>query len=330
MWNNQKMLNILYLLLMLGFGRGADKLSFETKTVRIRDNFDLSCIRRFEGTMWWFRVFPGMLPEVLGKTSGFVTVDPRITVKKEPGTFVLHIAGAKQSDTAVYFCMKRHSENLTFLKGTDLRVQGADDMASVPTSRAPPEPSVYLQCSVLSDTVNKKCPEEKCLSCFKDGSRSLNYTRGDGVDEYEENPENLSTEKCSFLNNISSSEARTYFCALATCGARASGNGSKLNTEVKTWNLQKDKVVIFLLFAAFAICLVIIAILIYSIRKNSKTSDALVALQTNATATGYLEGQQTDEDTLVYSTVSFKPKARNSKTAEEESVYSDVRFLELD
>ncbi|XP_053284029.1 uncharacterized protein LOC128445409 isoform X1 [Pleuronectes platessa] len=324
------MLNILYFLLMLGFGRGTDELSFESKTVPIGDHFTLTCIRRFEGTMWWIRVVPGMLPEVLGKTSGFVSVDPRITARKEPGNFDLYIAGAKQSDTAVYYCMKRHFENLTFLKGTDLRVQGAGDMTSVPTSPAPPEPSVYLQCSVLSDTVNQKCPEEKCLSCFKDGSRTFDNIRGDGVDEYEENPEKLSTEKCSFLNNISSSEAATYFCALATCGARASGNGSKLNTEgVKTWNLQKDKVVIFLLFAALAICLVIIAILIYSIRKNSKTSDASVALQTNSTATGYLEGPQMDEDLLVYSTVNFKPGARDPKTAEEESIYS-VRFLELD
>ncbi|XP_047196532.1 uncharacterized protein LOC124852083 isoform X4 [Hippoglossus stenolepis] len=219
-----------------------------------------------------------MFPEVLVKTNGFVTLDPRITARKEPGTFVLHITEAKQSDTAVYYCMKIHLQNLTFLKGTDLRVQGTGDMASVPTSAAHPEHSVYLQCSVLSDTVNKKCPEEKCMSCFKDGSRSFNYTRGDGVDEYEENPEKPSTVKCSFLNNISSSDAGTYFCALATCGARASGNGSKLNTE----------------------------------------------------ATGYLEGQQTDEDSLVYSTVTVKAEARDPKTAEEQSIYSEVRFLGLD
>ncbi|XP_060936105.1 uncharacterized protein LOC133012142 [Limanda limanda] len=324
------MLNILYFLLMLRVGRCIDELNFETKTVRIGDHFNLSCIRRNSGTLMWIRVVSGMLPEVLGKTSGFVTVDPRITVRIEPGTFVLYITEANQSDTAVYYCIKRHLENLIFLKGTDLRVKGAGAKASVPTSPAPPEHSVYLQCSVLSDTVNKKCPEEKCMSCFKDGSRSFNYTQGDGVDEYEENPEKLSTVKCSFLNNISSSEAGTYFCALATCGARASGNGSKLNTEVKTWNLQKDKVIIFLLFAALAICLVIIAILIYSIRKNSKTSDASVALQTNATATGYLEDQQTDEDSFVYSTVNFKARARDPKTAEEESIYSDVRFLESD
>ncbi|XP_047196555.1 uncharacterized protein LOC118112718 isoform X2 [Hippoglossus stenolepis] len=313
------MLNI-YFLLMLGVGRCIDELSFETKTVRIGDHFNLTCIRRFSGTLLWIRVVSGMFPEVLVKTNGFVTLDPRITARKEPGTFVLHITEAKQSDTAVYYCMKIHLQNLTFLKGTDLRVQGTGDMASVPTSAAHPEHSVYLQCSVLSDTVNKKCPEEKCMSCFKDGSRSFNYTRGDGVDEYEENPEKPSTVKCSFLNNISSSDAGTYFCALATCGARASGNGSKLNTEVKTWNLQKDKVVIFLLFAALAICLVIIAILIFSIRNNSKKSDA----------TGYLEGQQTDEDSLVYSTVTVKAEARDPKTAEEESIYSEVRFLGLD
>ena len=59
-----------------------DELSFETKTVRIGDHFNLTCIRRFSGTLLWIRVVPGMLPDVLGKC-GFVTVDPRITATIE-------------------------------------------------------------------------------------------------------------------------------------------------------------------------------------------------------------------------------------------------------
>lgn len=80
-------------------------------------------------------------------------------------------------------------------------------------------------------------PEEKAVCCFRAGSHqshlTLNYTQGDGVYEYDENPEKHSAKKCicSFLQNVSSSNAGTYFCAVATCGEIFSRNGSKLDTE---------------------------------------------------------------------------------------------------
>ncbi|KAA8588681.1 hypothetical protein FQN60_010026 [Etheostoma spectabile] len=103
---------------------------------------------------------------------------------------------------------------------------------------------------------------------------------------------------------------------------------------------QKDHTVLCLLGAALATSLIVIAFLIYSIKKLKKQScgccNTAVALQTNgATASGHQQSQQTDED-LVYSAAIFtirkasKGGTRDAKTEEKESIYSEVRAQGLD
>ncbi|XP_035857096.1 signal-regulatory protein beta-2-like isoform X3 [Sander lucioperca] len=295
------MMIVVYLLLMLRVGRCTDDQIFENRTVGVGGDVRLTCTRESTGSLFWIRLVSGEFPKVLGKTFSFES-DPRITATEEPRTFVLHIAKARLSDTAVYYCMKIHRQNFTFLKGADLRVEGPepDPTAVPPSDPVGPGDSVTLQCSVLSDSENKTCPEEQSVFCFRAGSHQcgpgFNYTQGNSVEEHEKNPEGLSTKKCiySLFKNVSSSDGGTYYCAVVTCGEIFSGNGSKLETE------------------------------------------AAVALQTNAaTASGHQQSQQTDED-LVYSAPIFtsrkasKGGTRDAKTEEEESIYSDVRAQGLD
>ncbi|XP_039669688.1 uncharacterized protein LOC120566986 [Perca fluviatilis] len=342
------MMIVVYLLLMLRVGRCTDDQIFETRTVGVGGDVRLTCPRKSTGSLFWIRLVSGEFPKVLGKTFSFES-DPRITATEEPGTFVLHIAKARLSDTAVYYCMRIHQHNFTFLKGADLRVEGPepDPTAVPPSDPVGPGDSVTLQCSVLSDSENKTCPEEQSVFCFRAGSHhcgpGFNYTQGNSVEEHEKNPEGLSTKKCiySFFKNVSSSDGETYHCAVVTCGEIFSGNGSKLETEaVNMQDSQKDHTVICLLGAALAISLIVIAFLIYSIKKLKKKScgccNTAVGLQTNAaTASGHQQSQQTDED-LVYSAPIFtsrkasKGGTRDAKTEEEESVYSDVRALGLE
>lgn len=47
-----------------------------------------------------------------------------ITAKQEPGSFVLEINGAMESDDGVYYCIKVQNLDLTFLTGTFLSVKG--------------------------------------------------------------------------------------------------------------------------------------------------------------------------------------------------------------
>uniref|UniRef100_A0A8D0ATD4 Ig-like domain-containing protein n=1 Tax=Sander lucioperca TaxID=283035 RepID=A0A8D0ATD4_SANLU len=195
-----------------------DDQIFENRTVGVGGDVRLTCTRESTGSLFWIRLVSGEFPKVLGKTFSFES-DPRITATEEPRTFVLHIAKARLSDTAVYYCMKIHRQNFTFLKGfyTFLNFPGPepDPTAVPPSDPVGPGDSVTLQCSVLSDSENKTCPEEQSVFCFRAGSHQcgpgFNYTQGN--------------------SNVSSSDGGTYYCAVVTCGEIFSGNGSKLETE---------------------------------------------------------------------------------------------------
>ena len=92
----------------------------------------LTCARKTslnEETLFWIRIVSGNLPEVLGGTFHFdyddvVHKTPHITAKQEPGTFLLHIREAMLSDAGLYYCIQVTTLELTFMKGTFLRIGG--------------------------------------------------------------------------------------------------------------------------------------------------------------------------------------------------------------
>ncbi|CAI5652817.1 uncharacterized protein LOC109203002 [Oreochromis niloticus] len=211
--------------------------------------------------------------------------------------------------------MKTANRELTFLNGTYLKVEGPEP----PFTTTPPPDSVHqkrtvtLQCSVLHDFQNKTCPDDNvfCLSVEPHQPHpGSNYTHVNGGDEYERNSEALSTKTCfySYFRNLSSSDSQTYSCAVATCVESFSGDKTKGDTDaVNKTNSVKDYALLYLLCVALAVTLIVIASLIYSVKKNSSCvgcNDA-VALRTNVTAKGDQEILQTDEDSLVYSVVIF-------------------------
>uniref|UniRef100_A0A4W6F9T5 Ig-like domain-containing protein n=1 Tax=Lates calcarifer TaxID=8187 RepID=A0A4W6F9T5_LATCA len=231
---------------------------FETKTVDVGDDVTLTCPRKttwLASDLFWIRLVPGTFPEALGGMIAYnfdrVKKTNHMTAKQEPGLFVLHFSKTRLSDTAVYYCIKVEQRNMTFLKGIFLRIKGNRD-------------SVTLQCSVLSDSEKKTCLEDHHVYWFRARSDkshpSLIYAHRNHSDTCEEGPEVHSPQKCvySFSKNVSSSDAGTYYCAVATCGEIIFGNGTKLDIEV-----------VFLLFVALAISLIVIAFLVYVITKKS-------------------------------------------------------------
>uniref|UniRef100_A0AAZ1XRM0 Ig-like domain-containing protein n=1 Tax=Oreochromis aureus TaxID=47969 RepID=A0AAZ1XRM0_OREAU len=81
--------------------------------------------------------------------------------------------------------------------------------------------SMTLQCSVYSDS-DKMCPRDYNVFWFRAGSDQLHpsiiYTDGNRHSESEIISD--SQERClyRFSKNVSSSDAGTYYCAVATCG----------------------------------------------------------------------------------------------------------------
>ncbi|XP_078025592.1 signal-regulatory protein beta-2-like [Epinephelus lanceolatus] len=342
-----KMVIIFYLLLMLRVGRCTDDHVFETTTVEVGDDVTLNCTRpksNLRETLFWIRLVSGKQPEFLGGTFVFDSKDvsktPHITAKQEPGSFILHIHETKLSDTGLYYCFKVYLLDMTFSKSTLLRVKGPEpditavtqDFASDPVR---PGDSVTLQCSVLSDSEKKTCSEEHRVYWFRatsdESHPSFIYAQVNSSDGCEKSPEAHSPQKCiySFSKDVSSSDAGTYYCAVATCGEILFGNGTKVDIkELNMWDLQKANTPLFLLFAALALSLTVIAFLIYTIKKKTcYRCNAAVTLQTNAAS------QQRDEDSLTYSTPTFikrktgRADRRNVKAAEGETTYADVRTL---
>uniref|UniRef100_A0A3Q1IFE0 Ig-like domain-containing protein n=1 Tax=Anabas testudineus TaxID=64144 RepID=A0A3Q1IFE0_ANATE len=93
-----------------------------------------------------------------------------------------------------------------------------------------PGDSVTLQCSVLSDSDNKTCPGDHSVYWFRAGSDQSHpeiiYTGGNN--ECEKRSDSVKSCVYRFSKNVSSSDAGTYYCAVATCGQILFGDGTNL------------------------------------------------------------------------------------------------------
>ncbi|KAI3351537.1 hypothetical protein L3Q82_020379 [Scortum barcoo] len=92
-----------------------------------------------------------------------------------------------------------------------------------------------LQCSVLSDSENKTCPGDHNMYWFKTGSDkshpNIIYTDGNTHDECDKRSDTQKSCIYRFSKNFSSSDAGTYYCAVATCGEILFGDGTKVEIE---------------------------------------------------------------------------------------------------
>uniref|UniRef100_A0A3P9CN06 Ig-like domain-containing protein n=1 Tax=Maylandia zebra TaxID=106582 RepID=A0A3P9CN06_9CICH len=149
----------------------------------------------------------------------------------------LTILKAVQDDEGIYHCGMIEWINPEWT-GTYLLVKASDyTVVQWPTVLNPLHSgnSMTLQCSVYSDS-DQMCPRDYNVFWFRAGSDPLHpsiiYTDGNRHSESERISD--SEERCvyRFSKNVSSSDAGTYYCAVATCGEILFGNGTKLDIEV--------------------------------------------------------------------------------------------------
>ncbi|XP_030000897.1 signal-regulatory protein beta-2-like [Sphaeramia orbicularis] len=326
---------------------------FETKTVGVGENVALTCDRQnslLASYMFWIRLVSGEVPEILGSTLSLdlglnSDVQHHFTAKQEPGAFVLYITKTQLTDTAAYYCIKTREHSMEFLSGTFLRIKGPQpDITAIYQDPLPdpvhPGEAVTLHCSVLSSSERTSCLEEHHVYWFNTGPDesppNLIYAQKNRGDECEQSPEAGSLQKCfySFSKNVSSSDAGTYFCAVAACGEIMIGNGTKVEIEaVQTCDVQTVDVTVFIILCgALVLSLIIIAFLLYYIKKKKcDTTTAAVKPETNTvSATGFI--QQSYEDSLVYHTPKFSGRRAGKagrvrpNPPEKETVYSNIRI----
>ncbi|XP_030635040.1 immunoglobulin alpha-2 heavy chain-like [Chanos chanos] len=166
----------------------------------------------------------------------------RFNVSRGLNSFDLHIFRAEPSDSGTYYCVITFLYEQTFGEGTILIVEGAKSSDSaiqqLPISTfLQTGENVNLQCTVPAEI----CAGEHSVYWFRQGSGESHpgiiYTRENRSDQCEKRSEAGSpTQSCVYhlpKRNISSSDAGTYYCAVATCGQILYGNGTQLLFQAK-------------------------------------------------------------------------------------------------
>uniref|UniRef100_A0A8K9VAB1 Ig-like domain-containing protein n=1 Tax=Oncorhynchus mykiss TaxID=8022 RepID=A0A8K9VAB1_ONCMY len=168
------------------------------------------------------------------------TETERLGVRRGEYSCNLTISKTVPGDSATYFCSTTDIYEQTFGEGTVLFVKDSEsNIMSVlqqPVSESvQPGGSVTLNCTIHTET----CAGEHSVYWFRHGSGETRpiiiYTHGNWSDQCEKSPEAGSpTQSCVYnlsKRNLSLSDAGTYYCAVASCGERLFGNGTKLDIQ---------------------------------------------------------------------------------------------------
>ncbi|XP_066563567.1 uncharacterized protein LOC136751677 [Amia ocellicauda] len=262
----------------------------------------------------------------------------RVIAKKDNGNFTVTFSHTKSLDVATYYCGIQlyslyHYGNGTFvmLKGSKSVIRRVEQQpASVPVQ---PGDSVTLQCTIHTET----CAGEHSVHWFRHGSGEalpgLIYTHGNRSDPCESSSEpGLPAQGCVYelpKRNLCSSDAGTYYCAVATCGQILFGNGTRLDIAAA------DPSGLFPLVLALglsnAVCVLVIAVLVCT--RNTRCAGNSGAVQESPNSDP-LSHQSRDADVLNYAALSFtgsraKP-GRKRREMDTQAVYADVRCQQWD
>ncbi|XP_076005095.1 uncharacterized protein LOC142999422 isoform X1 [Genypterus blacodes] len=195
---------------------------------------------------------------------------------------------------------------------------------------------VSLQCSLLfrNQENRTECPDKRRVSWFRSGKShpDLVYTPWNSSADCRASP--LSQRSCVYTlpkHIRSSSDAETYYCAVATCGEILFGDGTRVETRSRS-NLGPVDLVLGILLAC---CVVIISVLCYFVKQRrvcehcKGATSASIHLTHGKSAVDRSSAAETEEEALNYAALNFSTrqvqKGRRTRESQQESVYSDVK-----
>ncbi|XP_026003418.1 uncharacterized protein LOC113009368 [Astatotilapia calliptera] len=253
----------------------------------------------------------------------------RFSAKNANNFSKLTILETIQEDEGIYHCGTTTWHNLEW-SGTYLLVKGNTERTSnyivvqqpIESNPLHPGDTATLQCSVLSDSQNKTCPGVNNVFWFRAGSNkshpNIIYTDGNRTDQCEKRSDHQKRCVYQLSKNVSSSDAGTYYCAVATCGEILLGNGTTVELE-QTTQLVFNQMAILISCLAISVIGNVFLICRRSVCKKSKGYESAVTeVQTDNLF------QSTEAD-INYAALNFserKTRGRRKREFTETSVYS--------
>ncbi|CAL8235850.1 unnamed protein product [Boreogadus saida] len=315
------------------------------KTARTGDNVTLHCGAREESrtSLFWYKQSIGYVPQkVASIVSTHVTFYPPFNSSftvKEPD-IDLNIRSVSKEDEANYFCQEKYSNVwiglfLSIKDDNDQRFVSRTVVEQPVSASAQLGDPVALQCSITSQRTDhsNQCQGEPSVYWFRSGSShpAAIYMNGNRRGEcLNSSGPPSAPQSCVYTlpkNNVDSSDAGTYYCALAACGEVVFGNGTKLDTPGP--NLVPATVVLGILFAC---CLVVIIILLLTRNKKQVCEHCKGTLGASHSVphdSVIQDPQDGETDSLNYAALEFsgrktRGRKKNSERTQE-SLYSAVR-----
>ncbi|KAM9335614.1 uncharacterized protein ABDE67_020613 [Symphorus nematophorus] len=230
----------------------------------------------------WYRQILGGGPQLLSsiykyddpsKVPPWIKKNPRFSVERKDGMNHLHISDVRFSDSATYFCGSSHSNIVEFGQGVFLSVEGASlkEVVQGPASETiHPGGSVTFDCTVHTGT----CDEQRHVYWFRHGfHHGILHTHGDGWRRI--STPGSSSQSCVYhlqKTNLTSSDAGTYYCAVASCGEILFGAGSELLVEADADQITQMRILFWLSIIRAGILFFFVAscLLVY-VRKTRKS-----------------------------------------------------------
>ncbi|XP_072544700.1 fibroblast growth factor receptor-like 1 [Salminus brasiliensis] len=246
------------------------------KVIQKGENVSLTCSFSYSDApvISWLKKIPGEQPVLI--TSSVISFaqfyndfekSSRFHASQGKSSFTLNILHAEPSDSATYICAASYYSNIALSDCTVLVLKGALSSHYTVLQHPASDPvqlggNTTLQCSILTNN----SAGDHSVYWFKHGSGESHpgiiYTHGNRSDQCEESSETGSpTQSCVYKlpkNNLSPSDAGTYYCAVAACGEILFGNGTKLDFVE---NRFLDSIVIVL--AASNIIFMVVVLFLY-------------------------------------------------------------------
>ncbi|XP_054914583.1 uncharacterized protein LOC129378300 [Poeciliopsis prolifica] len=249
----------------------------------------------------WYKLTLGQKPQLISTVFKYGQLtfynefknNPRFSLDSGKGKNHLIITELQPSDAATYYCSSGYLFDFKFGNGTTVFVKGSDSNMQTLVHQ------VEYEAVQLGGHVNLTCTVETG-SC--DGEHSVYWFRNNGESVpgllYSHRNDQCGrktreqTRSCLYsllLQNLTGSQAGSYYCAVVSCGHIVFGNGTKLGfkDEVNSLHLLTGALAFTSTLSFFQ------ALLLFRIykRKNSNTSEPHARLSHPDTRTAEREDQ---------------------------------------
>ncbi|XP_041841399.1 uncharacterized protein LOC121639879 isoform X2 [Melanotaenia boesemani] len=310
------------------------------KTVTVGEKVTLHCSCEHSDVTFfsWYHQSLGGKPRIIlswMKHSTEVRFSPaystrfQVVSQTHKGLNDLVISDLQLSDSGTYYCGTSVFSHIEFGHGVFLHVRKSlsilrSAVHQPAVERLPLGESVNLSCLVFAHP----CAGDQSLYWFRPGGSqpAVMYPS-------DRQCTSLSDEKhqwtnCTFnlvIESASSSDAGTYYCALASCGEVVFGKGTRVEIVGST---TISPLLVYFLGAALAVSIIVLLLLAFILYKLKSKLGICEGRVSDLTRSAASDTASRDEDSLHYAALSLK---RSSKRPHQEDnldsvcVYSRVK-----